>query len=126
LAAYCRRPLKEDSGREDSLQREHDLRAVFNGVRYVARTGGPGRYLPNDLPPWFVVYQQMQRWLRAGCLAVGRAQGPADGGGHRHPHLTVHTGVRRSSKLRILDISEGGSHVDGVSADMGCHGRRPI
>jgi hypothetical protein len=54
---------------------------------------------------------------------VGRAQGPADGGGHRQPHLTVHTGVRRSSRLRILDISEGGSHVDGVSADMGCHGR---
>jgi hypothetical protein len=33
LAAYCRRPLKEDSGREDSLQRKHDLRAVFNAVR---------------------------------------------------------------------------------------------
>jgi hypothetical protein len=27
------------------------------------------------------------------------------------------------SRLRILDISEGGAHVDGVSADMGCHGR---
>ncbi len=52
--------------REDSPQRKHDLRAVFNAVRYVARTGGQWRYLPNDLPPWFVVYQQMQRWLRAG------------------------------------------------------------
>jgi transposase len=99
LAAYCRRPLKEDSGREDSLQREHDLRAVFNAVRYVARTGGQWRYLPNDLPPWFVVYQQMQRWLLGdagrGCTLaaarVARAQGPADGGGHRQPHLTVHT-----------------------------------
>ena len=26
--------------REDSPQREHDLRRVFNGVRYAARTGG--------------------------------------------------------------------------------------
>ena len=25
--------------REDSAHREHDLRAVFNGVRYIARTG---------------------------------------------------------------------------------------
>src|SRR5260370_10942708 len=23
-----------------------------------------------DLPPWYVVYQQMQRWLRAGCCAL--------------------------------------------------------
>ena len=25
--------------REDSEHREHDLRSVFNGVRYIARTG---------------------------------------------------------------------------------------
>ena len=24
--------------------------------------------MPNDLPPWPTVYQQMQRWLRAGCF----------------------------------------------------------
>jgi transposase len=54
--------------REDAGQREYPLRAVFNAVRYVARTGGQWRYLPNDLPPWYVVYYQMQRWLRAGCF----------------------------------------------------------
>lgn len=27
--------------REDSRQREHDLREVFNGLRYVVRTGAP-------------------------------------------------------------------------------------
>jgi transposase len=47
--------------REDSAHREHDLRAVFNGVRYVARTGCPWRWMPNDLPPWSAVYQQMRR-----------------------------------------------------------------
>jgi len=56
--------------REDSPQRRHDLRAVFNAVRYVAKTGGQWRFLPNDLPPWFVVYQQMQRWLKAGCFEM--------------------------------------------------------
>ena len=51
--------------REDAEQREYPLRAVFNAVRYVARTGVQWRYLPNDLPPWEVVYQQFQRWLKA-------------------------------------------------------------
>jgi hypothetical protein len=50
--------------REDSPQRKHDLRAVFNAVRYVASTGGQWRFLPNDMPPWHAVYQQMQRWLK--------------------------------------------------------------
>ena len=51
--------------REDAPQREHALREVFNGLRYIARCGGPWRMLPNDLPPWAVVYQQMQRWYKA-------------------------------------------------------------
>jgi transposase len=53
--------------REGSLQRRHDLRTVFNTLRYVAKTGGQWRYLPNDLPSWFGV---MQRWLRAGCFEM--------------------------------------------------------
>ena len=54
--------------REDSEQREYSLRAVFNGLRYIVRTGGQWRYMPNDLPPWTVVYQQTQRWIRAQCF----------------------------------------------------------
>jgi transposase len=50
---------------EDAPQRVYDLREVYNGLRYIARTGAPWRWLPNDLPPWAVVYQQTQRWLRA-------------------------------------------------------------
>jgi transposase len=26
--------------------------------------------MPNDLPPWPVVYQQTQRWIRAGCFEI--------------------------------------------------------
>jgi transposase len=50
---------------EDAPQREHDLREVFNGMRWIVRTGSPWRYMPNDLPPWEAVYQQSQRWLAA-------------------------------------------------------------
>jgi transposase len=54
--------------REDAPQRNHDLREVFNGLRWGVRTGSPWRYMPHDLPPWEVVYQQTQRWLRAGVF----------------------------------------------------------
>lgn len=50
---------------EDAPQRDHALREVFNGRRYLARAGAPWRMMPNDLPPWHTVYQQTQRWLKA-------------------------------------------------------------
>ena len=54
--------------REDAPQREHSLREVFNGMRYIVRTGAQWRWMPHDLPPWYTVYQQSQRWLRAGVF----------------------------------------------------------
>jgi transposase len=75
---------------EDAAQRRYPLREVFNGLRYIVKTGGQWRWMPHDLPPWPVVYQQSQRWLAAGCfesivhdlramlrLAAGRAEHPS-------------------------------------------------
>ena len=53
--------------RQDAAQRNYPLWDVFNALRYAVRTGCQWRYLPNDLPPWNVVYQQAQRWIRARC-----------------------------------------------------------
>lgn len=53
---------------EDAPQREYPLREVFNALRYVVRSGIPWRMLPNDFPPWQAVYQQTQRWLKAGVF----------------------------------------------------------
>jgi transposase len=53
----------------DALQRRHDLREVFNALRYLVRSGIPWRMLPNDLPPWPAVYQQARRWMEAGAFA---------------------------------------------------------
>jgi len=50
---------------EEAPQRDHPLREVFNGLRYVVRGGIAWRMMPNDLPPWYTVYQQTQRWLKA-------------------------------------------------------------
>jgi transposase len=54
--------------RDDAPQRDHELRDVFNGLRWIVRTGSPWRYMPHDLPPWHTVYQQTQRWINAGVF----------------------------------------------------------
>jgi transposase len=43
--------------REDASQRDHPLRELLNGLRCVIRYGIAWRATPNDLPPWFAVYQ---------------------------------------------------------------------
>lgn len=53
---------------EESPQRRHSLREVFNALRWLARAGAAWRMLPNDLPPWAIVYQQFRRWEEAGCF----------------------------------------------------------
>jgi transposase len=54
--------------REDAPQRQHDLQEVFNAVRWIMRTGAPWRMLLTDFPAWEAVYQQTQRWIRAGVF----------------------------------------------------------
>jgi transposase len=53
---------------EEAPQRDYPLREVFNGLRWMARGGSSWRMMPHDLPPWYIVYQQMRRWLKAGVF----------------------------------------------------------
>jgi transposase len=41
------------------------LRAAFNGMDYIVRTGAAWRTMPNDLPRWEMVFRQTQRWIEA-------------------------------------------------------------
>ena len=52
--------------REDAPQRIYPLRTMFNAVRYLVRAGCGWRMLPNDFPPWAMVHQQTQRWIKSG------------------------------------------------------------
>lgn len=54
--------------KEDAPQREHNLRDVFNGLRWIVRTGSQWRMMPHDLPSWYTVHQQGQRWINAGVF----------------------------------------------------------
>jgi transposase len=56
--------------REDAPQRRHDLREVFNGLRWLVRTGAEWRMLSHNFPRWDAVYQQTRRWLDAGVFAA--------------------------------------------------------
>lgn len=49
-------------------QRRHDLREVFNALRWLARAGALWRLLPHDLSPWQRGYQQFRCWDEAGCF----------------------------------------------------------
>ena len=75
--------------KDDAPQRRHDLREVFNALRWIVRAGAPWRMLPHDFPRWEAVYQQTQRWIAADCFeamvhdlramlrwSVGRANRP--------------------------------------------------
>ena len=53
---------------EDAGQRHYELREAYNGLRWLVRTGATWRMMPHDLPPWYIVYQQTQRWLAAGVF----------------------------------------------------------
>jgi transposase len=55
---------------EDAPQRTHDLREVFNALRWIVRTGASWRMLPHDFPPWEAVYQQTRRWIAAGVFGA--------------------------------------------------------
>jgi transposase len=52
----------------DAPQRRHDLREVFNALRWIVRAGSPWRLLPTNFPPWEAVYQPTRRWLDAGIF----------------------------------------------------------
>jgi putative transposase len=45
-------------------QAEDRSSEVLDALRYLARTGGGWRMLPNDFPPWQTVYWWFRRFVR--------------------------------------------------------------
>jgi putative transposase len=41
-------------------------REIVNAILYVLRTGCAWRFVPNDLPPWGIVYHYFWRWRKDG------------------------------------------------------------
>ena len=84
MATPTRKPYPSDVGdeawhfvvpyltlmRPDAPQRHHDLRAVFNALCWVVRTGAQWADLPHEFSPHDAVYQQARRWIAAGVFAA--------------------------------------------------------
>lgn len=88
---------------EDAGQRQHPLREVFNGLRYLARHGIPWRAMPNDLPPMACGVRSSDAAAAGGLLRGAGARSPrgaapgrgagrgAFRGGARQPHTARST-----------------------------------
>lgn len=43
----------------DAPHRKHDLREIYNALKWLIRSGSPWRMLPHDFPRWETVYQHL-------------------------------------------------------------------
>jgi putative transposase len=50
--------------------RRRSLRAVFDALFYLLRTGCPWRYLPSNFPPWQTVYYHWRQFCRTGLWTL--------------------------------------------------------
>ena len=50
--------------------RTTDMRAVFDAILYLLRTGCQWRQLPADFPPWSTVHGYFRRWRLAGVWTL--------------------------------------------------------
>src|SRR4030095_12084828 len=106
--------------KEDAPQRDYPLRAGFDAPRWLVRSGSSWRLLPNDLPPWWVVQQQTQRWIRAGCFETMAAdlrrllRWAAD-----PSHLTPTTAIVDSRTLQSTPESGARAGYDGYKRRKG-------
>jgi transposase len=41
----------------DAPHREHSMRVVFNGLRWIVWAGAAWPMMPHDLPPWYMMSQ---------------------------------------------------------------------
>ncbi|MDR2968243.1 MAG: transposase [Tannerellaceae bacterium] len=74
----------------DNRKRKYSLRAIWNAILYLHKTGCHWRMLPKDFPQWQTVYYYLSKWTHEGVieqlnetlreqtrLAVGRERTPS-------------------------------------------------
>jgi transposase len=63
-----RRPVPGAHSRRRPSTRARSARGLRRTEMGSSHRFSPWRYMPHDLPPWEAVYQQTQRWLKAGAF----------------------------------------------------------
>ena len=121
---------------EDVGQREHSLREVFNGLRYVVKTGPPWRWMPNDLHLGRLSTSRRNAGWRQGASRRWPRIPPDCGRSLEGRHsplcypgqqdLALYAGTQRAGGLRRCQVKEGlqaapGARHTGASAGVARH-----
>jgi transposase len=99
----------------------HSLRAIFDAIFYVLRTGCPWRYLPCNFPPWQTVYYHFRRlrlkgtWFR--LLTTLREAERERVGRNAHPSAAI----MDAQSVKTVEESAG---VCGIDAHKCVKGRK--
>lgn len=99
----------------------HSLRAIFDAVFYVLRTGCPWRYLPTNFPPWQTVFYHFRRLRLKGTWtlllrALHQAERQRQG---RKPHPSA--AVMDAQSVKTVEASAG---ISGFDAHKRVKGRK--
>jgi transposase len=84
----------------EAPQRQHDLREIFNGLRWLVRAGAPWRLLPHDLPPSAALFDG--HTLQSSCDSGPRA---GYDGYKRRKGSKVHMAVDTLGHLPALRVT---------------------
>lgn len=87
----------------------HSLRAIFDAIFYVLRTGCPWRYLPANFPPWQTSFYHFRRLRLQGTWTLllrvlHRAERERQGR-NPHPSAAIMDAASASRPLRSLQGS---------------------
>jgi len=105
--------------REDAPQRTHCLRAVFDGLRYIVRTGNQWRFMPagsaavaGSLQPDAALdtsglFRDDGGRPALAAALICRAQAQAHGDDSGQPHAAIDAGVGQPRWIRRSQEEEG-------------------